>query len=188
MRRLSLLIALFVVALLGLSAVLSSPGSSAQDASPAAMDEHPLVGTWLADTDTQDPEDPPELVIASADGGWVEVDADGGVALGRWESTGANTANLTLWALGSEEEGFGGTFIVRAMIEVAADGQSLTAAYTVEVIDPDGTATGEYGPGTASATRLAVEPMGTPVGSFEDLFAEFGEEFEEATPAASPAP
>jgi hypothetical protein len=186
MRRLSLLIVVLVVGLLSLSALLANPRSSAHhDATPAALDQHPLVGTWLADTDVDDPENPPELVIASADGGWTEVDADGGVALGRWERTGATTADLTLWNLGSSEEGgFFGTVIVRAMIEVAADGQSLRALYTVEFSAPDGTATGEFGPGIATATRLAVEPMGVPVGSFEELFGQF----EEAAPEASPAP
>jgi hypothetical protein len=35
--------------------------------------------------------------------------------------------------------------------------------------------TGEYGPGHVTATRINVEPMGTPAGSLEDLFAQFEE-------------
>jgi hypothetical protein len=60
--------------------------------------------------------------------------------------------------------------IIRASIEVAPDGQSLTATYTLEFIDPDGTSSGEIGPGMAEGTKLAVEPMGTPVASFEEAF------------------
>ena len=79
------------------------------------------------------------------------------------------------------EEGGG---IIRASIEVAPDGQSFTATYTLEFIDQEtGEGSGEYGPGTATGTRLAVEGPGTPVGSFEDLFSMF-----EGTPEASPEP
>jgi hypothetical protein len=171
-----------VVVLIALTAFGTRSGAGAQD---TTTPDHPLVGTWLGDTDTADPDNAPELFIAWGDGAWLEVDAEGSLSIGRWESTGAQTANLTIWSLGGDEEGgFGGTFVIRAMIEVAADGQTLTASYTGEFIGPDGSTTGEHGPGAASATRLAVEPMGAPVGSFAELF----EQFEGATPEASPAP
>ena len=180
MRRLSVVIAILAVALIGIGTVVTSSRTSAQD----AADQHPLVGAWQLDSDTEDPQNPPELAIASADGSWVGVEVDGAVSLGRWESTGPQTANLTVWDLGfNEEVGFIGSFILRATIEVAADGQSFTASYTGEFIQPDGATMGEYGPGTATASRLSVEPMGTPVGSFEELFAQF-----EGSPEASPAP
>ena len=80
-----------------------------------------------------------------------------------------------------EEEG---AFRIRASIEVAADGQSFTASYTLELLDPaTGEGMGEYGPGTATGTRLMAEAPGTPVGSLEDLFSQF-----EGTPEASPVP
>jgi hypothetical protein len=40
---------------------------------------------------------------------------------------------------------------------------------------------GEYGPSDATATRMVVEPMGTPVGTLEDLFAQYSDEGD-ATP------
>jgi hypothetical protein len=185
MRHLSTLLSLVALALVG--AVVLGRGGLAQDASPAAMDQHSLVGTWLADSDGDNAADPPALIIAAVDGGWIEVAAGGEVALGRWERTGATTATLTRWSLGRGEEGdsqLAGTVITRARIEVTAGGYRLTASYTIAVIAPDGTLTGESGPGTARAIRLSAEPMGEPVGPFEDLFAQF----EEATPEASPAP
>jgi hypothetical protein len=82
---------------------------------------------------------------------------------------------------GNEEEG-AFTVTVRAAGEVDASGDALTGTYTVELTLPDGTRTGEYGPGTVEGTRIAVEPMGTPLGTLEELFAQF----EEATPRRPP--
>jgi hypothetical protein len=70
-----------------------------------------------------------------------------------------------------EEEGvFAGTFVVRASVEVDETGDAFVAQYTGEFVTPDGTETGEYGPGTATGTRIEVEPMGTPAGPLETLF------------------
>ena len=55
-----------------------------------------------------------------------------------------------------------GRSTIRATFEVAADGQSLSAVYTIEFVET-GVPTGQMGPGTATATRIVVEPMGTPV-------------------------
>ncbi len=79
---------------------------------------------------------------------------------------------MTIVSPGMEEEAFAGTFMVRATVEVDETGGAFTARFTGEFIEPDGTATGEYGPGTATATRIAVEPMGTPAGPLEVLFEE----------------
>ena len=180
MRRFSVLLTSLVVALLGIGSILATSALSAQ----APDEPHPLVGSWWLDTDSEDPEGAPELAIATADGSWIEADPGAGISLGVWEATGPQSAILTFWSVGADEEGgFYGTFVLRASIEVAADGQSFTATYTGEFIAPDGSTAGEYGPGTASATRLAAEPMGTPVGPFDELFAQF-----EGTPEASPAP
>ena len=88
---------------------------------------------------------------------------------------------MTLLSPGVEEDGaFAGTFMIRAAVDVEPTGEAFTAEYTGEFVDPDGTGSGEYGPGTATATRLAVEAMGTPAGPLSVLFGE-GEEAE-ATP------
>jgi hypothetical protein len=174
MRRISFLI---LITLLSLVAI-GTPGRSVQtsahdDATPGAASKHPIVGTWEIDTDADDPENLPSLLIAGADGSYLEVDAGGGIGVGRWESTGDQTADLNIWFLASgEDDASGGYGRVRAVVEISGDGQSFTAEYTIEFVSPDGTTTGEYGPATASGTRLSVEPMGSPVGTLDELFEE----------------
>jgi hypothetical protein len=91
---------------------------------------------------------------------------EGEVGLGVSEPTGPTSAALTFSNQGPSEQG-GGSLTIRATIEVAPDGQSLTADYTVEVSGVEGVPPGEYGPGSVTGTRVVVEPMGTPVGSLE---------------------
>ena len=62
---------------------------------------------------------------------------------------------------------------IRATGEVSADGQTFTAQFTLEITG-DRFPTGQYGPGHVTATRITVEPMGTPVGPLQDLFAQVG--------------
>jgi hypothetical protein len=171
MRRFAVLASVIAAMLLGLLALQAQPVTIAQEATPAAMGGHPLVGTWLLDTNTADPANGPEVTIFTADGAYISVDAEGFPNHGVWEATGERTAALTIVSPGMEEEGvFAGTFMVRASVEVDETGDSFTAQYTGEFVTPDGTETGEYGPGSASATRIAVEPMGTPAGPIEVLF------------------
>ena len=145
------------------------------------MNGHSLVGTWLLDTDADDPTNAPEVVVFTADGAYISVDAEGFPSLGVWEASGERSATLTLVSPGMEEDAFAGTFMVRATIDVDETGDAFTAQYTGEFVEPDGTGTGEYGPGTATATRIAAEAMGTPAGPLEVLFEE---EEAAATPAA----
>jgi hypothetical protein len=154
--------------------------TTAQEATPPALDGHPLVGTWLLDINADDPANPPEVTIFTADGAYLSVDAEGFPNHGVWEATGERTAGLTIVSPVMEET-FAGTFIVRASLEVDETGDSFTAQFTGEFVDPDGVESGEYGPGTATATRVEVEEMGTPAGPLEVLFGE-GEA------AATPAP
>jgi len=174
MRRLSALVSILVVALIG--GVVLGRSVSAQDATPvaeASLAGHPLVGAWVLDTDTADPENPPSLVVFTADGIYNQHDYDGTAGVGSWDATGPTSANLTFFSYFPDEEGnLGGGSIVRAELEVAADGHSLTATYTVEVINPAGPFGEQYGPGTASGERIAVESMGEPVGSLDDLFSD----------------
>ena len=57
----------------------------------------------------------------------------------------------------------------------AVDGDDITADFTIEFAG-EGAPEGEHGPGQAEASRVAVDPMGEPVGSLDELFA-----FEEGT-------
>jgi len=171
MRRFPV-VSLVVVVLLG---VLLASGRTLVAAQGADYADHPLVGTWTLVVDGE----APEMVVFSAGGGYVDVDNEGTVLLGVWEPTGDSTANLTITAHTKD-----GSYRIRASIEVAADGQTFTAAYTFELLDEKtGEGMGEYGPGSGTATRLVAEGPGTPVGSIEDLFRQF-----QGTPEASPAP
>jgi hypothetical protein len=165
---------LAVAMLIGLVAgALTTSSALAQDATPATMAEHSLVGVWLLDTDAMDPANAPEVTVFTDDGAYISVDAEGATTLGAWEGTGPETATLTLVSTGSDEAGgFAGTFMVRATITVDASGETFTAEYTGEFIDPEGASEGEFGPGTAMATRIAVEPMGSPAGPLSVLFEE----------------
>ncbi len=191
MRRISILVSFVAIALLAIAAVgPSAAGRTVQDATPAAAAGHPVVGSWLAYADIDDPANPPLLFVFHADGIYTEVDANGDPGAGVWETTGPRTAAVTIvhGVLADEDGGPGGIATIRASFEVAADGQRFTADYTVEFAGPDGSSGGEFGPGTATGERIAVEPMGTPVGPLADLFGEAdGGSPTASTPASSVA-
>jgi len=176
MRRLTFLVAVFSLVLVGLVARAAVTGSSAaQEATPMAMTGHPVVGTWLL-VDDDDPESEPSLVIFTSDGIYQQTDYDGSTGYGVWEATGPTSAAMTFRVQFSDEEGnFAGSVTIRASIEVNPDGEHFTAAYTLENTG-EGSPPGEYGPGAVTATRMQVEPMGTPVGTFEELFGQFEDE------------
>jgi hypothetical protein len=157
------------VVLVGVSAV-TGRATGAQEA-PAALDGQPLVGAWILDNNADDPANAPELVVFSGDGTYLGAPFDGGTTVGVWEPTGERTAAITLVFLTPGADGaFGGMATVRGTVEVAEDGLSFTAPYTLEFAEPGGGRSGEFGPATATGTRMAIEPMGTPVGSLNDLF------------------
>ena len=76
MRRFVVLLSIVVVVTLGLVAA-PGRGTTAQEATPTTMSGHPLVGTWLLDTNADDPADAPEVTIFTADGAYISVDAEG---------------------------------------------------------------------------------------------------------------
>jgi hypothetical protein len=187
MRRLVVLFSVATLSLVGGVIGTSAVASASTDTTvpfDSATEAHPMVGTWAL-SDTTDPENPSTFVAAfSSDGTFVQVE-EGETGVGVWEPTGPTSAALTFSDTDPPEEG-GGTFTIRATIEVAPDGQSLTADYTVEVSGVEGVPTGEFGPGQVTGTRVVVEPMGTPVGSLDELFGSFEEEGTEGTEAAAP--
>jgi hypothetical protein len=177
MRHITRVIAVCLL-LLATAWAIALPGSgSAQD--EASMADHPLVGTWIL-TDDDAPDDPPFLAIFSSDGTYQQIDYDGSAGFGVWEATGPTTANMSFMAQEQNDDGsFGGAVTIRASIEVAADGMSLTADFTLQFVSGDFDS-GELGPGSVTGTKMMVEPMGTPVASFDEFD-------EEGTPEASPA-
>jgi hypothetical protein len=190
MRRFAVRVSVAVVVLLSLVSALALGGQlAAQDAATpepmaqgAATEDHPLVGTWLADTDTEDESNGLELFTFHPDGSYISVEPEGyGTSLGIWEASGPTTANVTILAESDAVGADTGTLTIRAAFEVSEDGSSFTASYTFEFIGPDGTSTGEAGPGMTSGTRLEVEAPGTPVMSLDELFGLF-----EGTPEATP--
>lgn len=158
-----------VVVLVALAAFILNRGADAQD---PATQGHPLVGTWLVDTDPGSADNSPDTVMFSSDGTFVQSEAGGGAQLGAWEATGERSAVFTFVGADVDEEGsFLGSLMIRASLETSDDGNTFTADFTIEFIQPDGTGGGQAGPGIASGERLVVEAPGTPVITFEELFA-----------------
>jgi hypothetical protein len=155
----------------------AAPGVSAQDAA-----ENPAIGAWTVDATPQDAADPPGLVTIAPGGIITDVDPEW-TAYGSWVPTGDRTADATfLFPFVDPEAGLVGYGTIRTSIEVAEDGQTFAATYTIEppsgVAEALGLPVGKYGPGEVNGQRIAVEPMGEPVGPIP-------EEPEEA-PAGSP--
>ena len=146
-----------------LATVAAAPGVSAQ-----ATAEHPAVGAWTIDATPADATDPLELLIV-APGGVIVNASPEGTAYGSWAATGEWSADATfLFPLSDAEGGFVGYATARTSIEVAEDGQSFAGTYTIEfpagMAEAMGAPMGQLGPGDVTGQRIAVEPMGTPVG------------------------
>jgi uncharacterized cupredoxin-like copper-binding protein len=146
-----------------LAMVAATPGVSAQDTA-----EHPAVGAWIIDATPEDATDPPELVTV-APGGIIVNAGQEGAGYGSWAATGDRTADATfLFPFMDPEGAFVGFAMVRTSIEVAEDGQSFTGTYTFEppagMAEAMGVPVGQLGPGEVTGQRVAVEPMGEPVG------------------------
>jgi 2-iminobutanoate/2-iminopropanoate deaminase len=162
MRRLAST-AIVLVALL-LATLAAVPGVSAQ-----AADEHPAVGAWLVDPSPQDSTDPLELLTV-APGGIITYASPDGTGYGSWAATGERNLDAT-FLLPQRDPACGclvGYATVRTSTEVAEDGQSFAGSYTLE--PPAGMAMamgaplGQLGPGEVTGQRIAVEPVGEPVG------------------------
>ena len=151
----------------------AAPPSTTAPATNITLEDHPLVGAWLL-VGESDREGQTLLVAFTSDGIFQQADADGIDGYGTWEPTGPASAVLTAVQLIPDAAQNPAIVTTRASIEVAPDGQSFTADFTLELSDGDMPA-GQYGPGSASATRIEVEPMGTPAGSLDEIFAEIGE-------------
>jgi hypothetical protein len=136
----------------------------------APAEGHLIVGAWLLTVD-EFPDDPPHLVAVHADGTYHQADAEGSTGIGSWEATGPSSFNVTFIAQFPTDDGSVWIQTFRLAGEVSEDGQSFTAEFTVEYTG-EGAPAGEYGPGHVTGTRINVEPIGTPAGSLEDLFAQ----------------
>jgi hypothetical protein len=182
MRRLAVIMS--VLLLFGAGLVSVGSAVLAQD----DTEGHPLVGAWSVDSEADNPDNPDEVVFFHGDGTLINVapseDGQGQeVILGVWRSSGERTADVTFRFTETGEEGETVTFTIRSSLEVAEDSNSFTGQYTLELSGIPGVE-GEYGPETVTGTRLAVEPMGSPVAPVSELFGLFAEGTPEATPSA----
>ena len=145
---------------------------------------HPLVGTWFLVNTPANPTNAFTTFSLHADGTYVEANPDGPVRLGAWEATGPTTATLTITAYTRDATGASqGGLIIRLNLTLNPDGKSYHALGTIERINPDGSTSGQAGPATGEARRMAVEAPGPPVMTLDQLFGGAP-----STPATTPAP
>jgi hypothetical protein len=137
----------------GLALAATARHATAQEATPATMDGHPLVGTWIFDKDIANASDVPSIVDFTADGGLL--DPSEGVS-GAWQATGPRSAAWTL--IDFLTEGPAGYVVVRSTAEVDAGGNTLAGPNSLTVVGADGTVMAS-GPGSSTAVRLPIEPI-----------------------------
>ena len=171
MRRKAVLLSVVAVVLLGVLAAGRTLPTTAQDAAGEGF-----VGSWRLTVTI--PGLPPETFLATfgADGTFTgspppAAPAPPGApvrvvltssAHGAWESTGDDGAAITFMVSQASEAGdFLGTVTVRSVSRLDAGGDRATGEFTFDVADPAGTVV-QSGSGTLTATRIVVEPLGTP--------------------------
>lgn len=160
MRRLSFLLSVLAIALLGMVAV--TPQAMAQDEDESSsdlelgsMDSHPLVGTWIVTDESGDPTSTPSIVSFTSDGTVVDLEV-GLTTAGVWEETGDDSGDATFAGF-TNFNGTDVTVIIRISAEVDED-DVFTADYSVTVVASDGTVLFSD-TGTATGTRMEVEPV-----------------------------
>lgn len=158
-------------------------GSGQATAQTTSAEGHLAVGSWHITTDPADPLVSFVTTALGVDGTVVNIIGDGTATIGVWAPTGDTTADITITATTDGPA----IAIIRASVEVSADGQTISGTYTSEyVFDPAGGGTsGEIGPGTLTGTRLTVQAPGTPSASYADFFA-LPSDSGDATPEATP--
>ena len=136
---------------LGVAFAASPHGASAQDASPAAMAGHPIVGTWIITRDVTNTTQVPVVVIFTADGGFIDP---GQGAAGAWETTGPHSAAMTI--IPFIGDGYG---VVRATWEIDESGETMGGSAALTILGTDGTVMATPPSFNSTAIRLHVEPM-----------------------------
>ena len=140
-------------------------GTFAQEATPANPTNHPLVGTWIVDTNVDTETDAPEIGIFHADGSVFGLGASRWVS-GAWEAADDTTGVATM--AGVFDANGGGYVVLRGPHAVDETGDGWTCVCTFTVVAADGTVL-DSGKATAHGTRLPIEPveaMGMPLAGF----------------------
>ena len=138
---------------LGLATVRQA---SAQDATPATMAGHPIVGTWIIDRDMTSTTEVPVVVVFTADGGFI--DPNQGVA-GVWEPTGPRSAAMTIIPFPGGREATSGYAVVRATWDIDEGGDTMSGPAAITIVAPDGAVVATPPDSNSRATRMHVEPM-----------------------------
>jgi len=132
------------------------------------METHPIVGTWSADFD---PENPGTLFVYTsfhADGTRTDVHPFAGAGIGAWEATGERTGraiNKYMNIATAPGDFVQGTVTVWSTFEVAEDGNSTTEDVVVELRASDGAVVALFPFSGGGSRRLVVEsppPLETP--------------------------
>lgn len=167
MRRLSVLISLAAVLLLGLVAIPRLGPATAQE----AADDPALAGSWRVIITRSDGVTLFSLQSFGAEGtalvtGLTAVPTPPGApagvlfyspAVGVWEATGPNTANGTFVHLLANDQGQPfGTITIRTTMTLATDGQTFTAESASVLAAPDGTELATF-TSTGQGMRMVAE-------------------------------
>lgn len=173
MRRIVVSVSMFAL-VVGLFALSQHPDVGAWKGTSEAG-EHPLVGSWMVvlTVEGQGPIEITNLITFAADG--TVLAASGGQLPGLPAVFGSGlvlTEGHGAWAVASERSaeatfrfltldqtgGIASTNTSRMAVEADAGGNSLTGAFTLDLVSPSGNSMGA-GRGTLRAERIAVEPM-----------------------------
>jgi len=116
----------------------------AQEATPEALADHPLVGTWAAMTPggvVPQTHGPDGSIIAAFPPNYVDPGLGltfQGPALGRWESTGARSGRFNIiQALTDGAGAYVGTFQLAADLAASEDGQTWSGTHEARAIMRD---------------------------------------------------
>jgi hypothetical protein len=164
-RKLAVIVA--IVAVVGSVAIGGMPNHdiAAQEATPGSLAGHPLVGSWIVDTDIATDSDLPEIGIFTSDGTVFGLGATRWVS-GAWEMADDSTGSVTM--AGVFAANGGGYVVLRGLHEVDETGNAWTCDCAFTVVAPDGSVL-TTGTATAHATRLPVESVdqaGMPLAGF----------------------
>jgi hypothetical protein len=126
---------------------------AAQKATPGSLEGHPLVGTWVVDTNTETDTDAPEIGIFTADGSVFGLGASRWVS-GVWDIADETAGTATL--VGVFEGNGGGYVVLRGIHAVDASRDVWTCDCTFTVVGADGTVL-DSGSAPAMAHRIPVQ-------------------------------
>src|SRR5918993_285727 len=88
MRHFVVLVSIIAAGAAGIVMLGTRSAAVAQDATPAATVDHPVVGAWWTANDAPGPGVETAYALFHADGTYLEVDPNIGVGIGVWRATG----------------------------------------------------------------------------------------------------